>query len=884
MTVTRKDIDLAVKIGKVTFKNPFYVSSGPTSKSVEQLVKAEALGWAGASIKLTFDPAPYINLPPRYGYFTEPRFLSFSAETRLDVGEGIQLVKDARKQCRSDFVVLANISYAGDAGIEGWVNMAKRFEDVGSDIIELNMCCPNMSFNVEVSGTERQGAHRTGASLGEDADATAFITAKVREAVSIPIQVKITPEGGRIAQVSKAAYDAGADAVSSVANRLGVPPIDLDEPTRSVYHLQEQPSMSCMSGPWIKPLALRDVYEIRRHVGPEPVITGTGGMVTVSDVIEMFMCGADLVAFCTGILLEGYELLPPLLRDLEAYMTRHGYRTPRDMRDIIVNAVTPATELTIHEGVARKIEPNLAGPCVVACPAHVPAHAYVQFVARGEFRTAYEQIISKNPLQNVCGCVCSHPCETDCVRGALDEPIRIRDIKRFVLEKAKAEGWQPEGVSAKPRKEKVAVVGSGPAGLSCAYDLARAGYKVTVFERSDELGGMLRWAVPRFRLSESVLEDGIDQVKALGVTFRTGVEFGKDVTIDGLTADGYDAVFLGLGAQNGSTLGIEPDGATGCVTALDFLRDVYAGANAVKGKRVAVIGGGFTAVDSARTAVRLGAKEVFILYRRTRDEMPAVSEEVDEAEEEGVQVMYLVTPKGIVAGGGKVKALQMVNHVLGEKDASDRRRPVEVAETEFTLKVDVVVSALGQEVDIDARCAGVHLSKRHTIVADEKTGATSVEGVYAGGDAVTGANNLISAIAAGKRAAVSIDRRLAGDDATLEYEPEWVATKEEVVLKRAGSLPRQKRVPLALADPDERKKDFNTYTSTMTEEEAVAEAARCLNCGCGIACGQCYRVCMSLAIADENGRYEIDEEKCHACGMCFQRCPNLNIEMVRTEE
>ena len=884
MTVAKKDIDLRTKIGSVVFKTPFYVSSGPTSKSVEQLVKAESLGWAGASIKLTFDPAPYINLPPRYGYFDKERFLSFSAETRLLVDEGIQLVKDARKQCASDFVVFANITYVGEKGIDGWVHMARRFEDVGADIIELNCCCPNMSFNVQLSEQTQQTAHRTGASLGEDADAVAYLTEQVRKAVGIPICVKITPEGGCIAQVSEAAYNAGADAVSSVANRLGVPPIDLDTPTTSVYHLQEQPSMSCMSGPWIKPLALRDVYEIRKHVGPDRVITGTGGMVTMQDTVEMMMCGADLVGFCTGILLEGYELMPPLLGELEAYMIKHGHRTPRDMRDLVVNAVRPATELTIHEGVARKIEPNLAGPCVVACPAHVPAHAYVQFVARGEFKTAYEQIVSKNPLQNVCGYVCSHPCEDECVRGALDEPIRIRDIKRFVLEKSKAEGWTPEGTGVKPRKQKVAVVGSGPAGLSCAYDLARAGYKVTVFERSDELGGMLRWAIPRFRLSETVLEEGIDQVKALGVEFKTGVAFGSDVTIDGLTTEGYDAVFLGLGAQNGSMLGIEPDDVTGCVTALDFLRDVYAGGNAVSAKRVAVIGGGFTAVDSARTAVRLGAKEVFILYRRTRDEMPAVSEEVDEAEEEGVQVMYLVTPKGVIAEGGKVKALEMINHVLGERDASDRRRPVEVAETEFTLKVDTVISALGQEVDIDARAAGVRLSKWNTIVADEKTGATSVEGVYAGGDAVTGANNLISAIAAGKRAAVSIDRRLAGEDAVLEYEPDWVPTAEEVVLKRAGSLPRQKRVPAALADADERKRDFKTYTATMTEAEAVAEAARCLNCGCGVACGQCYRVCMSLAIADESGRYEIDEEKCHACGMCFQRCPNLNIEMVRTDE
>ena len=777
MTVTAKDIDLRAKIGSVVFKTPFYVSSGPTSKSVEQMVKAESLGWAGASIKLTFYPAPYINLPPRYGYFDKERFLSFSAETRLLVGEGLQLVKDTRKQCSSDFVVFANITYVGEKGVEGWVEMAKQFEDAGSDIIELNCCCPNMSFNVQLSEQTDTTAHRTGASLGEDAPAVAYLTEQVRKAVSIPICVKITPEGGCIAQVSEAAYNAGADAVSSVANRLGVPPINLDDPTHAVYHLQEQPSMSCMSGPWIKPLALRDVYEIRKHVGPDPVITGTGGMVTMQDVVEMMMCGADLVGFCTGILLEGYELMPTLLAELEEYMIKHGYRTPRDMRDLIVNAVKPATELTIHEGVARKIEPNLAAACESACPAHVPAFAYVQFVARRQFMKAYQQIASMNPLQNVCGYVCSHPCETECVRGELDEPIRIRDIKRFVLAKAKAEGWVPAPSMKIQRDEKVAVIGSGPAGLSCAFDLAKAGYKVTVFERSNELGGMLRWALPRFRLPETVLEEGIAEVKSMGVGFKTGVAFGTDINVKGLKAEGYVATFVGVGAQKGSRLGLENEDADGSITALEFLREVYDGNNAAAGKRVAVLGGGFTAVDSARTAVRLGAEEVFILYRRTRDEMPAVSEEVDEAEEEGVQVMYLVSPKTILADDGKIVGLEMINHVLGEKDDSGRRRPVDVAETEFTLRVDMVISALGQEVDLDAAATGLKMSKWHTIEADETTGATSVASVFAGGDAVTGANNLISAIAAGKRAAVAIDQYIAGDEASLVANPEPVAVK-----------------------------------------------------------------------------------------------------------
>ncbi len=882
VALTEKDLDLSCRIGNVPFRTPFYISSGPTSKTVEQMAKAESLGWAGASIKLTFDPAPYINLPPRYGWFLKERYLSFSAETRLNVEEGIQLVKDTRKQTQSDFIVMANITYAGTAGIEGWVNMARRFQDVGSHIIELNFCCPNMSFNVSVAG-KTQADHRTGASLGEDAEAVAFITDKVKKAVTIPVVAKITPEGGRIAQVAKAAYGAGADAVCSVANRLGISPVNLNDPAQSVYHLQGEPSMACMAGPWIKPLAMRDVYEIRNLVGPSPVITGTGGMVTWQDAVEMMMAGADMVGFCTGILLEGFELMPPLLADLKGYMVSHGYRTPRDFRDLLVKAVTPSSKLTIFEGVAKKKEECLAAPCTTACPAHVPANAYVHYVADGNYEQAYREIISKNPLQNVCGYVCSHPCETKCVRGKLEEPIRIREIKRFVLDMAKAKGWKPEPPADRARSERVAVIGSGPAGLSAAYDLARAGYKVVVFERDRKLGGMLRWAIPRFRLSDEVLDDGIADVKALGVEFRTNAEFGTVVTLDTLRKDGFDAVFIGVGAQESMKLGLANEDRRGCVPALDFLRDPKAAKLAVKKKRVAVIGGGFTAIDAARTAVRHGASEVFIVYRRTRSEMPAVSEEVDEAEEEGVQIMYLVSPKAILIEKGKVAGLTMVNHVLGEEDASGRRKPIPVKETEFTLNADVIITALGQEVALDEMAAGVRLTSWGTIETDKSSLATSAKGVFAGGDAVTGASNLVSAIAAGKRAAVSIDRMLSGKHAVYAPEPEPVAVAAEIVLKRVGNFPRQGRAPLDVKPATARKKNFRPCVATMTESDARAEAARCLNCGCGVACGVCYRVCMSMAIQQVGGRYVIDDKKCHACGMCFQRCPNMNIEMVRSK-
>ena len=363
MEVNLDDMVLPVEVGGVTFRNPCFVGSGPTAKSVSQLVRASELGWAGASIKLTFDPKPYVNLEPRYGWFKGDKYLAFSAETRLVYEEGLRLVEESRQRTK-DFVIMANITYAGDKpGVEGWVDMAKRFEAAGAHVIELNMCCPNMSFNVQVSGTT-DTAHQTGASLGQNPEALSYITREVKQAVGIPVFVKLTPEGGRIAQVAKACFDAGADAVGGTANRLGIPPVDIRNPLKGPYALQDEPSMSCMSGPWIRPLGLRDIYEIRKLVGPQAVITGSGGIQEMEDVVQAAMCGADLMCMCTATMLKGFELLPPLIRDLKAYMAEMGYAKFQDMRDILVGAIKPAPELTIRKGVARK--KDVDAPCKIA--------------------------------------------------------------------------------------------------------------------------------------------------------------------------------------------------------------------------------------------------------------------------------------------------------------------------------------------------------------------------------------------------------------------------------------------------------------------------------------------------------------------------------------
>ena len=319
----------------------------------------------------------------------------------------------------------------------------------------------------------------------------------------------------------------------------------------------------------------------------------------------------------------------------------------------------------------------------------------------------------------------------------------------------------------------------------------------------------------------------------------------------------------------------------GSIGAVEFLREVAAGSRKKPGKRVAVIGGGFTAVDAARTAVRLGAEEVYLLYRRTRDEMPATQEEVREAEEEGVQIMYLVAPLAIL-GNGKVESIRMLNYVLGDEDESGRRWPSEVLGTEFDLKVDCVLAAISQNVDLAQR-EGVRLTRWGSVKVNEKTGATNVPGVYAGGDSARGPENIIQAIADGKRAAVSIDKKLAGKKATLEYDPAKAMVDVEQVLNRTTDQPRAWRPVAEMGSPERRARTFRDTTKTLTKDQAVAEAQRCLACGCGAGCEICKDICMAFCFTmDDDGKILLDEDACLACGMCIHRCPTDNIVMRQT--
>jgi NADH-quinone oxidoreductase subunit F len=458
--------------------------------------------------------------------------------------------------------------------------------------------------------------------------------------------------------------------------------------------------------------------------------------------------------------------------------------------------------------------------CRHTCPAGVDVPRYIRFISQGMFAEALAVVREKIPFPAVCGYVCFHPCETKCRRGEIDEPIAIRALKRFAAEHD-AGLWKQRMKIAPATGKRVVIVGSGPAGLTAAYYLAKLGHSVTVFEALSEPGGMMRVGIPKYRLPREVLDAEIDVIKELGVDIRTN---SKVESLGRLFREGYDAIFLALGAHRGVGIGVEGEDLPRVIECVSFLRDVNLGKEAKLGDKVAVIGGGNAAIDVSRTALRLGAKEVTILYRRTRAEMPASPEEVEEALYEGINVQFLAAPSKIKRENGALK-VECIRMKLGAVDASGRRRPEPIEGSEFNMDFDSVIAAIGQTPEIPAGFS-LPVERGNTIQVDTDTLATPEQGVFAGGDVVTGPASVIEAIAAGRQAAISIDKYLGGSgliDETLAP-PEELGALPEV---EEGERPRLQMPCLPLS---ERLSGFAPVELGFTEEVAIEEARRCLRC------------------------------------------------------
>ncbi len=505
---------------------------------------------------------------------------------------------------------------------------------------------------------------------------------------------------------------------------------------------------------------------------------------------------------------------------------------------------------------AFAIQKTDPAPCRLTCPAGQNVQGYVQMVKEGKYKEALKIIMEDHPFPGVLGRICPHECEDACRRCDVDEPIAIRDLKRLA-----ADQFDPREIEIDclpPRKEKVAIIGSGPSGLSAAYHLARKGVLSTVFEALPEAGGMLRVGIPAHRLPRDILDREIEVITNLGVKIKTNTPLCPDLTIDDLLNDGYQAVYLALGAHKGIELGIPGEKARGVRQGVDFLREVNLTGKADIGEKVAIIGGGNVAIDVSRSAVRLGAKEVHIIYRRTRAEMPAWEEEIQATEAEGVEIKYLSAPQEVLTRDGSVVGLRCIRMELGEPDSSGRRRPVPIPGSEYDIEIDQLVPAIGQRPDLSAieNVTGLKISRWGTVEADSVTYTTDREGVFAGGDLQTGPGIAIAAIAAGREAAKSIVRYFDGQDMAKGREP---TTFENPVYRPIPeNEPKTTRSNMPELPVEKRAGNFKEVELGYDEASGREEAARCLNCSHCSECFQCVDACLAEAVDHSQQKIEKD--------------------------
>ncbi len=479
----------------------------------------------------------------------------------------------------------------------------------------------------------------------------------------------------------------------------------------------------------------------------------------------------------------------------------------------------------------------MISPCQHTCPVGINVPKYVAHIAEGEYEQAVETIRERNPFPAICGRICHHPCEMRCRRGELDDPVSIRALKRFAADwyfQHSADLPEPEPFP-QTRGQRVAVVGAGPTGLSCAYFLAQMGYPVSVYEALPVGGGMLSVAIPEFRLPKDVIQREIDYIAKRGVDIRYNSPINVNFTVDDLRKRGFSAVFVAAGAQRSQRVGIpgEVEGVEGLYYGLRFLRDIKIGRQVNIGHRVAVIGGGNVALDSSRAALRLGADEVRIYYRRSRNEMPVTKAEYEEAVAEGVDVNFLVSPTRIVSQDWRTTGLQCIRMRLTEPDGNGRRRPVPIDGSEFLAEADTVIAAVGQAPDLSFLPANSALERTRleTLAVNKNTLATNVDGIFAGGDFVTGPGMIIEAIAAGRRAAISIDKHLKGDTSRVDiYDLKTTTAQKAVATEEQETWEAQPRQETPRLPPQQRKRTFEEIELNFSEENARHEAKRCLRC------------------------------------------------------
>ncbi len=585
-----------------------------------------------------------------------------------------------------------------------------------------------------------------------------------------------------------------------------------------------------------------------------------------------------------GLCVVEAQGVPKLLRSCSSKVSEGMVINTESERVVKSRKIAMELLMSAHDG-------DCVAPCQLACPANTDCQGYVGLIANGKFDDALKLIKEKIALPASIGRVCPHPCEKACRRGKVEEPINIAQLKAFAADlDLKGDAYLPE--IAEETGKKVAIVGGGPAGLTAAFYLRRMGHQVTVFDMLEKMGGMLRYGIPQYRLPKEVLDSEISVIEKTGVKLVNNVKFGKDITLDMLKSVN-DAVILAPGAWKSTPMRVKGEDIKGVYGGIDFLRSVIKGEKVDIGERVAVCGGGNTAMDACRTAVRLGAKEVYVIYRRTQQEMPAEEIEIKESMEEGVIYKFLTNPVEIHGENGRVSAMTLQLMELGEPDASGRRRPVAIeGKTEY-LPVDSVIMAIGQKFD-STDFSSIELTDRGTILADEDTFKTNIDGVFAIGDATNkGASIAIAAIGEADKCVKVVDAYLKGEE--YDIAEKYISKRDEDRIDLSGKTPQPRTVAQVL-DAQDRKNNFNEVSLGLTQEEAQKEAQRCLECGC-----REYFKCKLLSVAqrydihperfagempqkytrDDNAFIERNTAKCILCGLCVRSCKEVvNISAI----
>ncbi|MDF2672520.1 MAG: dihydroorotate dehydrogenase family protein [Clostridiales bacterium] len=820
-----KGADISSSICGIKMQSPYILTSGPLSYAAEGLIRAHQAGCGAVVTKTIRLGSGAINPVNHMSVLGKDSLIN--CEKWADTDRLLWYEREIPMTKNAGAVVIGSVGHS----LKEAQAIVQDVEKAGADIIEL------VSYAEET--------------LLPMLDFT-------KNHVNIPVICKLSGNWPNAVSSATKCLEHGAD---------GIAAIDSVGPTLKINIKEARPEVMSadgygwMSGAAIKPISLRINSEIARNHPELKHLYGSGGCMSAEDAIEFLMAGCNNVGVCTVGILNDIDYIETMCYDLSRTLKRLGYNSLQD----VIGVALP--NFPKKERISKLIfdyKPNYA-PCQDICPAGVNVPQYIESVRKGQYLDAYNIVSNTNPFPAVCGRVCDHPCEAQCRRGEMDEPIQIRLLKRTAADKTyEACGDNLPLPQMEPQNgKKVAVVGAGPAGLSAAYYLSKKGYKVEVLESNPVAGGMLAVGIPEYRLPKDILQKEIKRVERMGVNIRTGVNVGKDVTLGDLRSQGFDSILIAVGAQGGSSLNIP--GSDLAVSGIQFLKDVNLHTSgSLHGKKVVIVGGGNVAMDAARSALRIGSNDVTVAYRRTKAEMPAYPEEIVEAEKEGIKFLFLASPNKIEAGKFYYEPMK-----LGEKDASGRRKPVPSGEPVAQVDADMVISATEQKVEADfmPQINSCTNYKYKTVEND----------VFVAGDCLTGPASVIGAIAAGRDAASEIDKNLSGNGKVVDSEKE---RSLRLSIIQNESTPRKSSEFIDLKD---RVPGFKEVELGLNEADCREEAGRCLKCGC-INCGKCVAVCAYDARKLEFPIMTVDQDACRSCGCCVSVCPTGALTSIVAEQ